>query len=132
MAESLEDKMKKLFLFLAIISLPRCSIFEEDANYTYPAGIDSVAIESSEFRTIEFSTHIFCGSMCWNGYYFEKSEYSDDIYFKLYVFSNGNACPDVCVHRFFPYRFRSPHSGSYTFHFWRNDSTSIDTTINFN
>lgn len=124
--------MKKIFLLLPLILLNSCSLFEDENTYTFPAGIDSLSIDKIELRTIDFSTHIFCGSMCWNGYYFEKTENGNDIYLKLFVTSDGNACPAVCVERSFPYKFRASFPGTYSFHFWRNDSTNIDTTITIN
>ncbi len=124
--------MKTLILSLIIILLPACSLMEDETNLNFPAGIDSLAVEKLELRTVDFSTHIFCGSMCWTGYYFRKTESGNDIYLKLFVTSDGNACPCVCVERSFSYKYRVIYPGTYTFHFWRNDSTIIDTTIIFN
>lgn len=124
--------MNKLFLFLLLIFLTSCSLFEEENTHTLPAGIDSISIEKIELRTVDFSTHIICGSLCWNGYYFEKTENGNDIYLRLYVTSDGNPCPAVCVERSYPYKFRAMFPGTYNFHFWNNDSTNIDTTITIN
>lgn len=126
-------KLIKATSFLLIIFvLSACSSFEDEKNWSYTAGIDSISVEKIEFRSVDFLAHISCGSMCWSGYYFEKSEIGNDIFLKLFVTSDGSPCPAVCVERSFPYKYRVFLPGSYTFHFWRNDSTSIDTTITFN
>ena len=122
----------KAFIVLLALLLPACSLLEDDEKWTYPAGIDSLSIEKIEFRTVDFLAHISCGSMCWNGYYFQKSEDGNVVYLKLFVSSDGNACPAVCVERSFSYKYRVLNSGTYNFLFWKNDSTSIDTTITFN
>jgi hypothetical protein len=122
----------KAFIVLLALLLPACSLLEDDEKWTYPAGIDSLSIEKIEFRTVDFLAHISCGSMCWNGYYFQKSEDGNDVYLKLFVTSDGTACPAVCVERSFSYKYRVLNSGTYNFLFWKNDSTSIDTTITFN
>ena len=122
----------KAFIVLLAFLLSACSLLEDDEKWTYPAGIDSLSIEKIEFRTVDFLAHISCGSMCWNGYYFQKSEDGNDVYLKLFVTSDGTACPEVCVERSFPYKYRVLYSGTYNFLFWKNDSTSIDTTITFN
>ena len=124
--------MKKIFLLLLLILLTSCSLLEDESTHTFPAGIDSLSIGEIELRTTDFSTHIICGSMCWNGYYFEKTENGNNIYLRLFVTSDGNPCPAVCVERSFPYKFRALSPGNYSFHFWRNDSTNIDTTITIN
>lgn len=122
----------KAFIVLLALLLPACSLLEDDEKWTYPAGIDSLSIEKIEFRTVDFLAHISCGSMCWNVYYFQKSEDGNVVYLKLFVSSDGNACPAVCVERSFSYKYRVLNSGTYNFLFWKNDSTSIDTTITFN
>jgi hypothetical protein len=120
--------MKPLHILLVLV-IPACSVFEDNELYRFPAGIDSIAVEKITFLTIDFSIHIYCGSMCWNGYYFEKTKINNDIYLNLFVTSDGNPCPAVCVNRSFPYKYRVLFPGTYTFHFMKNDSTSIDTTI---
>lgn len=123
--------MKAVIVLLALF-LPACSLLEDDKKWTYPAGIDSLSIEKIELHTVDFLAHISCGSMCWNAYYFQKSEDGNDVYLKLFVTSGGTACPDVCVERSFTYKYRVLYSGTYNFHFWKNDSSNIDTTITFN
>jgi hypothetical protein len=61
---SKENKMKKLLLFFSPVLLYACSLIEDENNLIFPAGIDSLSVEMIEWRTREFSTHIFCGSMC--------------------------------------------------------------------
>lgn len=125
--------MKFLITFIIALILQACSVFEdEEKTWIFSAGIDSLSIERIESHTVYFSAHISCGSMCWNGYYFEKSETGNEVFVKLYVTSDGSPCPAVCVERSFPYKHKALQTGSYKFHFWQNDSTSIDTTIIFN
>lgn len=125
-------KLFKTYYFLLVIFiLSACSSFEDENIYKHAVWIDSLSVEKVELRTVDFTAHIFCGSMCWDGYYFEKFEQGSDIYLKLFVTSDGSACPAVCIERSFPYKYRVFLPGSYTFHFWKNDSTSIDTTIIF-
>lgn len=124
--------MKGLFFLLLILTIQSCSLNEDDTYRSFPVWLDSLAVEKVELRTVDFSVHIYCGSMCWNGYYFQMNENGNNINLKLFVTADGNPCPDVCVERSFPFKYTALHSGTFAFSFWQNDSTSLDTTIVFN
>lgn len=117
-----------LFLF-AVVS---CSVLEPDDRYSSPAGIDSISITKSDARSVNFLAYIYCGSMCWNDYYFTSSIKGNEIELKLHVSFSGNPCPAVCVEQEYPYLYQTYIPGTYKFRFWQNDSTSIDITITFN
>ncbi|MDP2364172.1 MAG: hypothetical protein Q8M94_10425 [Ignavibacteria bacterium] len=121
--------MKHLaFLFLAVI-LAACSTFEDDEIiYTIP--VEAISVKNSSNLTIEFIASNSCGSMCWERTYFERTINGKNIFIKLFAVADGStACPDVCVNVEVPISINLPSSDSFTFHFWKSDTSSIDTTL---
>ena len=125
------SKMKKIiFLFLTII-LSSCSSFEDD-EVRNPIPVDSILVNNISNLTADFTATIFCGSYCWKNTFFEKSVNGSNVYIKTFAVSDGSAvCPEVCVEVETPIIISLPTSGSYKFHFWKSDTSSIDTTIVF-
>ncbi|MBE0551451.1 MAG: hypothetical protein IH619_03640 [Ignavibacterium sp.] len=121
--------MKHLFFLLMLLVLSSCSVFEED-DITRPIPVDSVFVNNSSNLTAEFTAKIYCGSYCWKNTYFEKSILGNNVFIKTFAVSEGSSvCPAVCVEYQTLINIVLPASGSYTFHFWKSDSTSIDTTL---
>jgi len=116
------------FLFLTAL-LSSCSGFEEDEIiYTMP--VDSISVKSISNLTIAFTASNFCGSLCWERTYFEKRIKGTEIFIKTFaVETPSGVCPDVCVYTETPVIITLLFAGSYTFHFWKSDTSSIDTTL---
>lgn len=112
-----------------ITILSSCSVFEED-DIIQPIPIDSVFVNNTSNLTAEFIAKIYCGSYCWKNTYYEKSINGNNVFIKTFVISDGSSvCPAVCVEYQIPINIVLSVSGSYTFHFWKSDTSSIDTTI---
>ncbi|MEO8230881.1 MAG: hypothetical protein ABI638_01270 [Ignavibacteriota bacterium] len=123
--------MKKIFFLLLTVLISACSSFEKE-EHRPPITVDSVSVNSVSNLTANFTAIIFCGSYCWEKTYFEKSISGSDIFIKTFAVSDGSTvCPQVCVEYQTPINISLPSSGSYTFHFWKSDTSSIDTTIIF-
>jgi hypothetical protein len=105
-------------------------MFEED-DITRPIPVDSISVNNTSNLTADITATIFCGSYCWKNTYFEKSINGNKVFIKTFAVSDGSSvCPAVCVEYQILINIALQTSGSYTFHFWKSDSTSIDTTLN--
>ncbi|HRN27943.1 MAG: hypothetical protein IT276_05230 [Ignavibacteriaceae bacterium] len=123
--------MKTILAFLLTALISACSIFDDGDELRRPIPVDSISVNSTSLNA-EFTATIFCGSYCWKSTYFEKSISGGDVFIKTFAVSDGSSvCPDVCVEYQTPINVPLPMSGNYTFHFWRSDTSSIDTTIAF-
>lgn len=123
--------MKKSFVLLLTVLISACSVFEDD-EIRQPIPIDSISVNSTVNLTANFTAVSFCGSYCWKETYFEKSISGSDVFIKTFAVSDGSTvCPQVCIEYQTPINLSLPSSGSYTFHFWKSDTSSIDTTIVF-
>jgi hypothetical protein len=121
--------MKIFSILLLVTTLSSCSVFEED-DITRPIPVDSISVKNILSLTADFTASNFCGSMCWAKTYFEKTINGNNVYIKTFAVVDGSKiCPDVCVYAETPVSISLPSAGSYVFHFWRSDSTSIDTTL---
>jgi hypothetical protein len=68
--------------------------------------------------------------MCWKETYYKSSIKGNDVFIKAFAVTDVSAvCPAVCVETEIPILIQLKVSGSYTFHFWRSDTSSIDTTL---
>ena len=123
--------MKKNFALLLTVLISACSVFEDD-EIRRPFPVDSISVNSISNLTVNFTAIIFCGSYCWKETYFEKSISGSDVFIKTFAVLDGSSvCPQVCVEYQTPIIISLPSSGSYTLHFWKSDTSSIDTTIVF-
>lgn len=122
----------KTTILLMLFLIPACSVFEDETQLNFPAGVDSLSVEITGNKTAEFTAYLYCGSMCWTGYYFVSDQEGNDIYVKLFVTTDGRICPAVCVEQSYKFEYTSLYPGTYNFHFFRTDTTSLDTTISFN
>ena len=123
--------MKLLLFLIAVLFVSACSVFEDD-EIRRPFPVDSISVNSISNLTANFTAVSFCGSYCWKETYFEKSISGSDVFIKTFAVSDGSAvCPQVCVEHQTSIIISLPGSGSYTFHFWKSDTSSIDTTLVF-
>ena len=116
-------------IFILLVTLiPACSIRDdEDIKVLFPT--DLVLVNNTSLNA-EFTATVFCGSYCWKSTSFESSIKGGDIFIKTFaVFDGSTVCPQVCVEYKTPINITLPVSGDYTFHFWRSDTSSIDTVI---
>jgi hypothetical protein len=121
--------MKNIAISFLILIISSCSVFEED-DTTRPIPTDSILINDIADLKVNFSAIIECGSMCWKETYYKSSINGDDVYIKTFAVTDGSAvCPAVCVETEIPISIKLMVPGSYTFHFWRSDTSSIDTTL---
>ena len=121
--------MKKIFFLLLTVLISACSSFEDD-EIRQPIPVDSISVNSISNLKANFTAVIFCGSYCWKETYFEKSISGSDVFIKTFAVSDGSTvCPQVCVEYQTSINISLPTSGRYTFHFWKSDTSSIDTTI---
>jgi len=126
---SKEPKLKYLLILAAALVFYSCSVFEDD-EITYTIPIDSISVKNISNLKVEFTASNFCGSMCWKKTYFGKRVSGNDIFIKTFAVVDGStACPAVCVYAETPINITLPSAGSYSFHFWRSDTSSIDTTL---
>jgi hypothetical protein len=115
-------------MFFAII-LSSCTIFEDD-EITRQIPVDSISVNNISNLSVDFTASIFCGSMCWKNTYFEKRISGSDVFIKTFAVSDeSSVCPAVCVDYQTTINISLISAGSYTFHFWRSDTSSIDTTL---
>ncbi len=120
--------MKITFFILLITLFSACSMLD-DEKIKNPFPLDSISVNSTSLNA-EFTGTIFCGSYCWKSTYFVKNIKDGDVFIKTFAVSDGaDVCPAVCVEYQIPINITLPVSGSYTFHFWKSDTSSIDTTI---
>jgi len=104
-------------------------MLEED-EIIHPIPTDSISVNNTSNLTVDITATIFCGSYCWKKTYFEKSINGNNVFIKTFAVSDeSSVCPAVCVEYQIPINIVFQTSGSYTFHFWRSDSSSIDTTL---
>lgn len=121
--------MKIFSILLLVTTLSACSLFEED-DITRQIQVDSISVNNISNLTAEFTAIIYCGSYCWKNTYFEKSINGNNVFIKTFAVSDGSAvCPAVCVETEIPISIKLLVPGSYTFHFWKSDTSSIDTTL---
>ncbi len=121
--------MKIISIILLTTILSSCSVFEDD-DIIRPVPMDSVFVNNTSNLTADFTAKIYCGSYCWKKTYFEKSINSNNVFIKTFaVLDESSVCPAVCVEYQIPINITLPVSGSYTFHFWKSDTSSIDTTL---
>ena len=119
------------YVFFAII-LSSCTIFEDD-EIKRPIPIDSISVNNISNLSVDFTASIFCGSMCWKHTYFEKRISGSDVFIKTFAVSDrSSVCPAVCVDYQTPINISLQSTGSYTFHFWKSDTSSIDTALLIN
>ena len=112
-----------------VLVLSSCSVFDDD-DITRPVPVDSVFVNNTSNLTADFTAKIYCGSYCWKNTYFEKSINGNNVFIKTFAVSDeSSVCPAVCVEYQILININLPVSGSYTFHFWKSDTSSIDTTI---
>jgi hypothetical protein len=125
----MEHKMKFLFFLLAAFVISSCSEFEDD-EITYTIPVDSISVKNISKLKAEFMASNFCGSMCWEKTYFEKIIIGNDVFIKTFAVADGStACPAVCVYTETQVSIMPLSVGSYTFHFWKSNTSSIDTTL---
>ena len=123
--------MKIFSILLLVKALSACSLFEEN-DITHPIPVDSISVNNTSSLTADFTAKIYCGSYCWKNTCFEKSINGNNVFIKTFAVSDeSSVCPAVCVEYQIPINITLPVSGSYTFHFWKSDTSSIDTTIIF-
>lgn len=68
--------------------------------------------------------------MCWKKTYYNSSINGEDVYIKTFAIMDGpGACAAVCVETEIPISIKLLVPGSYRFNFWKNDTSSIDTTL---
>ena len=116
------------YLFLSII-LFSCTIFEDD-EIKRPIPVDSISVNNITNLSVDFTASIFCGSLCWKNTYFEKRISGSEVFIKTFAVLDGSSvCPAVCVDYQTPINISLISAGSYTFHFWRSDTSSMDTTL---
>ena len=121
--------MKIFSILLLVTTLSACSLFEED-DITYPIPVDSISVNSTSSLTADITASNFCGSMCWKKTYFEKTINGNNVYIKTFAVVDGSkTCPDVCVYAETPLFISLPLAGSYTFHLWKSDTSSIGTAL---
>ena len=109
--------------------LSSCSVFDDD-DITRPVPVDSVFVNNTSNLSADFTAKIYCGSYCWKNTYFEKSINGNNVFIKIFAVSDeSSVCPAVCVEYQIPINITLPVSGSYRFHFWKSDTSSIDTTL---
>jgi len=121
--------MKKAIFLLMVIIFSACSSFEED-EIRRPIPVDLISVNNISNITADFTATIFCGSYCWKNTCFEKSIKGNDVFIKTFAVSDrSSVCPAVCVEKETPINIQLFTPGSYTFHFWKSDTSSIDTTI---
>ena len=123
--------MKIFSIILMTTILSSCSVFDDD-DITRPVPVDSVFVNNTSNLSADFTAKIYCGSYCWKNTYFEKSINGNNVFIKTFAVSDeSSVCPAVCVEYQIPINITLRVSGSYTFHFWKSDTSSIDTTIIF-
>lgn len=121
--------MKKIAFFFLMLIISSCSLFEED-DIIHTIPVDSVFVNNTSNLTVEFTAKIYCGSMCWKETYYKSSTNGNDVYIKTFAVTDGSAvCPAVCVETEIQISIKLLVPGNYTFHFWRSDTSSIDTTL---
>jgi hypothetical protein len=104
-------------------------MFEED-EIIHPIPTESISVNNTSNLTADITATIFCGSYCWKNTYFEKSINGNNVFIKTFAVLDGSSvCPAVCVEYQTPINIVFQTSGSYTFHFWKSDSSSLDTTL---
>jgi hypothetical protein len=121
--------MKQIIFFLLVFILSSCSEFETD-EITRPIPIDSVSINNISNLNVNFTAITYYGSLCWKSTYFEKRIIGSDVFIKTFaVLDRSSACPAVCVEVKTPVKIILQSSGQFTFHFWKSDTTSVDTIL---
>lgn len=121
--------MKFIVLLFATLIVTSCSELEED-EITRAIPIEIFSVKNKSTLNIEFTASNSCGSMCWKRTYFEKTISGNDIYIKTFATMDGSlVCTAVCVSVDVPINITLSSPGSYNFHFWKSDTSSIDTTI---
>jgi len=121
--------MKQITFFLLVFILSSCSEFETD-EITRAIPIDSVSVNNISNLSVDFTAITYCGSLCWKSTYFEKRIIASDVFIKTFaVLDKSAACPAVCVEVHTPITINLQSSGRFTFHFWKSDTSSIDTTL---
>lgn len=121
--------MKIFSILLLVTTLSACSLFEED-DITRPVSIDLIIVNNNAGLRCNFTAIPNCGSMCWKDTYDKSIISGQDVYIKAFSVSDGSAsCSDACVETEIPISIQLKVPGSYTFHFWKSDTSSIDTTL---
>lgn len=121
--------MKQITFFILIVALSSCLEFEND-EITRAIPVDSISINNVTNLSVDFTAITYCGSLCWKSTYFENKVIGSDVFIKTFSVSDRSAaCPAVCVEAKTPIKITLQSSGNYNFHFWKSDTTSIDTTL---
>jgi hypothetical protein len=118
-------------MLLSII-LSSCNIFV-DGEIKRLIPVVSISVNNILNLPVDFTASIFCGSMCWKHTYFEKRISGSDVFIKTFAVSDrSSVCPAVCIDYQTPINISLQSTGSYTFHFWKSDTSSIDTALLIN
>lgn len=115
------------FLFLG------CSLFPHASDYDYypmyPGEISSVE-HGGIGQSISFEIESAFNSSCGEYSHAEIRKSDFDLFVKFYQREKRETiCATVMVPTQIHWRFNPITAGEYNFHFWRSDSTSLDTTI---
>lgn len=121
--------MRVIVILLMGLVIASCSEFEDD-EITTTIPIETFSVQNRSNLTIEFTASNSCGSMCWKRTYFEKTINGNEVIIKAYAVADGSTvCPAVCVSVDIPVSITLPAPGNYNFHFWKSDTSGVDTTI---
>lgn len=121
--------MKIIIILFFTLFISACSSLDDD-EIRNPIPVDSISVNNVSNLNVNFTATIFCGSYCWKNTYFEKRIVGGDVFIKTFAVSDrSSVCPAVCVEKETQINIKLFTPGSYTFHFWKSDTSSIDTTM---
>jgi len=118
----------KIILLLFSFLIFSCKIDDDvTARIIWPQSIKQVTVSG---KTISFIVICQVPTPCYDYYNYNETNDNGQYIIKFYAKQDAqNICPQVVSSLDVYYKKTVPQNGAYTFHFLRNDSTSLDTTI---
>lgn len=124
--------MKWILILFAVI-FSSCSIWEDEKEISQPFAVESITVNNVSRTGISLTAYNSCGSMCWKRTFVESRVNGFEVFVKtVAVFNEYTACPAVCVGTETPVFIKISSNGTYNFHFWQSDTTTLDTIITVN
>jgi len=124
-------RLSAVTLVLSFVFTSGC-IFDSDEDKYLPwtVSVDSVSVRFVEGRTVFFAVYGWVPDPCVEFYKFDLKKTSNDYYISIETRREMvHICPAVISTLVSPVYFEVEAPGTYSFHFWQSDTSTVDTTF---
>ena len=127
--------MKTIFMFFSLLVFTfflSCSKSTDEGEIDWVSPVVNQTVTTKTSSSVAFITKASWGNSC--GRFSRSVVTKSDSIYSIKIFGkqpNNSVCATVMITFDAPVAVNITSSGSYTFKFWKSDSTSIDTTLIF-